>query len=74
VDLGLRDAWLATALADRNDVCGGAGKSKDLFGDQIVRKDDVGGFDEVCGAQCEQRGIAGACAYEVDMARFSIGD
>jgi hypothetical protein len=53
VDLGLGDAGLSTALADRDDFGGGAGEGEDFVGDQVVGKDDVGGLEELDRAKGE---------------------
>ena len=66
VDAGLGDAGLAAALADGDDEGGGAGEVEDLVGDEVVGEDDVGGLEELEGAQGEQAGISGACADEID--------
>ena len=53
VDLGLGDAGLAAAFADGDDFGGGAGKGENFFGDEVVGEDDVGGLEELDGAESE---------------------
>ena len=72
VDLGLGDAGLAAAFADRDDFGGGAGESEDFFGDQVVWKDDVGSLEKMEGAEGEEAGVSGACSREVDGARLGF--
>ena len=68
VDLGLGNARLAAALADGDDERGGAGEFEDLVGDEVVGKDDVGGLDELDGADGEEIWVAGTGSGEVDVA------
>ena len=74
VDAGLGDARLSAALADGDDEGGRAGEVEDLVGDEVVGEDDVRGFEQVGGAQGEERGVAGACSDEVDVAGFCVRD
>jgi hypothetical protein len=71
VDACLGDAGLAAALADGDDLGGGAYESEDLVRDEIVGEDDVCGAEEIGGAQGEEIWIAGACSYEIDVAGLS---
>jgi hypothetical protein len=68
----LRDAGLSAALADGDDLGGGAGEGEDLVGDEVVGEDDVGGLEEVDGSESEETGVAGACSCEIDGARLGF--
>jgi hypothetical protein len=70
VDAGLRDAGLAAALANGDDLGGWVGESEDFVGDEVVREDDVGVLEEMEGAEGEKGWVAGPGAYEVDVARL----
>ena len=59
VDAGLGDAWLAAALADGDDDGGGAGEGEDVVGDEVVGKDDVGGFEEWAARRVSRPGSPG---------------
>src|SRR5271170_2869919 len=73
VDLGLRDAGLAAALAYGDDLGCWAGEGEDLVGDEVVGKDDVGGLEEGLSAEGEETGISWTCADEVDDSWLSFG-
>jgi len=74
MDPGLCDPRLAAALADGDDERGGASEGQDLVGDEVVWEDDVSGLEQVCGAQGEESGVAGACSDEVDATWFCVWD
>jgi hypothetical protein len=73
VDAGLGDAGLPAALADGDDLGGGAGEVEDGVRDEVVGQDDVGSLEQGVGAEGEEIGCAGACADEVDGSGLGFG-
>jgi hypothetical protein len=72
VDLGLRDAGLAAALAYGDYFGGGAGEGENLVGDEVVGKDNVSGLEELDSTQGEETWVSGACSCKVDGARLGF--
>lgn len=68
VDASLGDAWLAAALADRDNEGGWTGEVQHFIRNEVVGQDDVCGLDEVEGTPGEEVGVAWAGAAEIDFA------
>ena len=72
VNLSLRNARLAAALAHGNDLRGLMRKSKNLFGDKVIWKDQVRSLKKPKGAKGEIFGISRTSSGKINMTALSF--
>ena len=73
VDVALSAALALPALANQHALGFAARQFEDLFGHEIIEQDDIGRLQRADGFQCEQFGVARACADECHAARAGVG-